>query len=110
MPISDNLQSAVYYYKDGFNSDIITEPEFNEDYIRLEASGKSGHVYNTHQNNGNEIAEDFYYFALDELRHAKFWLDMLEIKEDEDYELYKEQWDELNSLVHEERRGEVHEH
>ena len=59
---------------------------------------------------GNEIAEDFYYFALDELRHAKFWLDMLEIKEDEDYELYKEQWEELNSLVHEERRGEVHEH
>ena len=57
-PIAHNLQSAVYYYKDGFDSEIITSPEFDEDYIRLEASGKSGHTYNTHKNNGNEIAED----------------------------------------------------
>lgn len=57
-PKLDNLQSAIYYYKDGFNSDIITDPEFQEDYIRLEATGKSGHVYNTHENNGNQITED----------------------------------------------------
>ena len=38
-PIAHNLQSAVYYYKDGFDSEIITSPEFDEDYIRLEASG-----------------------------------------------------------------------
>ncbi len=52
---------------------------------------------------GNEIAFDFYMFALDELRHAKFWLDMLEIREDPEYESYKEQWEELNSLVKEDR-------
>lgn len=52
----------------------------------------------------NEIAEDFYEFALDELKHAKFWLDMLEIREDPSYEDYKAQYDELASLVRD--RGE----
>ena len=53
----------------------------------------------------NEISRDFYDFALDELRHAKFWLDMLEIREDPDYENYLSQYEELESLV-EEGRGE----
>lgn len=54
----------------------------------------------------NEISCDFYCFARDELRHAKFWLDMLEIKEDQDYESYREQYEEMKSLLEEGDRDE----
>lgn len=54
----------------------------------------------------NEIACDFYHFAMDELRHAKFWLDMLEIKEEPEFEDYKAQYEELKSLLLEGDRDE----
>lgn len=49
----------------------------------------------------SDISKDFYKFALDELEHVEFWLDMLEVEDDDEYEYYKEQYEELKSLMKE---------
>lgn len=46
----------------------------------------------------SDLASDFKRFADEELEHAKFWLDLLEVRDEDMWATYKEQYDELVSL------------